>query len=262
MAAAWMIATLGLLGTAGTGGELLSPAPTAITLAGALLLSSAFPLAHYFRRFTARIKHRWQALSAGVAVAYVFVNVIPELEVHRPIIAGSAMGVLLDAEKRVYLWALAGFVAFVGLSRLRYFTPSRALGASLVYRAEMAGYSLYTLLLGYLLVHREDDTLLSLELFVFAMGLHLFMLDNELAEQFEGGYEPRGRILLASFVLVGWVLGTADAFPDFLTSRLFAFVVGGVVITSAREELPVEEGGRLGWFVAGAAFYAILLMWI
>jgi len=250
------------LGTAVAGGDLLSPAPTAITLAGALLLSSAFPLARYFRPFTARIKHRWQALSAGVAVAYVFVNIIPELEVHRPIIAGSAMGALLDAEKRVYLWALAGFVTFVGLSRLRYLTPSRALGASLVYWAEMAGYSIYTLLLGYLLLHREDATLLSLELFVFAMGLHLFMLDNELAEQFEGGYEPRGRILLASFVLVGWVLGTADAFPDFLTSRLLAFVVGGVVITSANEELPVEEGGRFWWFVGGAAFYAMLLMLI
>jgi hypothetical protein len=262
MAAAWMNATLGLWTLRSPEGELLTPVPTAITLAGALLLSSAFPLACYFRRFTARIKHRWQALSAGVAGAYVFVNIIPELEVHRPIIAVSAMGALLDAEKRVYLWALAGFVTFVGLSRLRYLTPSRALGASLVYWAEMAGYSLYTLLLGYLLVHREDATLLSLELFVFAMGLHLFMLDNELAEQFEGGYEPRGKILLASFVLVGWVLGTADAFPDFLTSRLFAFVVGGVVITSANEELPVEEGGRFWWFVGGAAFYAILLMLI
>ena len=236
--------------------------PAAITLAGALLLSSAFPLAQYCRRFTARIKHRWQALSAGVAVAYVFVNAIPELEVHRPIVADPTMGTLLDAEKRIYLWALAGFVTFVGLSRLRFFTPSRALGASLAYSAEMAGYSLYTLLLGYLLVHREEATLLSLELFVFSMGLHLFMLDNELVEQFESRYEPRGRILLASFVLVGWVLGIADSFPAFFTSRLFAFVVGGVVITSAQEELPVEEGGRFWWFVGGAAFYAILLMLI
>jgi hypothetical protein len=126
----------------------------------------------------------------------------------------------------------------------------------------MAGYSLYTLLLGYLLVHREGATLLSLELFAFAMGLHLFMLDNELVEQFESRYEPRGRILLASFVVVGWVLGIADAFPDFLTSRLVAFVVGGVVITSAKEELPVEESWRFRWFVGGAAFYATLLMLI
>jgi hypothetical protein len=57
-------------------------------------------------------------------------------------------------------------------------------------------------------------------------------------------------------------LGIADAFPDFLTSRLVAFVVGGVVITSAKEELPVEESWRFRWFVGGAAFYATLLMLI
>jgi hypothetical protein len=126
----------------------------------------------------------------------------------------------------------------------------------------MAGYALYTLLLGYLLIHREEDTLLSLELFVFAMGLHLFMLDHELVEKFECRYAPLGGYLLASCVLVGWVLGSLHAFSDSLTSRLFAFIVGGVVISAAHEELPGEESGRFWWFVGGASFYATLLMLI
>jgi len=29
---------------------------------------------------------------------------------------------------------------------------------------------------------------------------------------------------------------------------VFAFVGGGVVMTSANEELPAEKGGRIGWF--------------
>jgi hypothetical protein len=178
-------------------------------------------LARYCRRFTLRIKRRWRALSPGVAVAYVFVNVIPELEEHRPIVAGSANGTLLDAEKPIYVWALAGFITFAGLSRLRFRTNSgttRSVGSGLVYWAEMAGYALYTLLIGYLLVHREDPTLLSLELFVFAMGLHLFMVDNELVEQLGNRYEQRGRILLVFGVLLGFILGTVDAFPDSFTS--------------------------------------------
>jgi hypothetical protein len=65
-----------------------------------------------------------------------------------------------------------------------------------------------------------------------------------------------------SCVMVGWVLGTFDAFPDTLTSRLFAFVVGGVVITAAHDERPAEENGRFWWFAAGAACYATLLMLI
>ena len=84
-----------------------------------MLLSSAFLLARYCRRFTARIKHRWQALSAGVAVAYVFVNVIPELEEHRPTVAGTAIAIVLSAEKRIYLWALAGCIVFAGLAQTR-----------------------------------------------------------------------------------------------------------------------------------------------
>jgi hypothetical protein len=237
----------------------------AISFCGILLLASAFFLSRYCRRFTVKIKRRWQAISAGVAMAYVFVNVIPELEEHRPVVAGSVMGTLLDAEKRIYLWALAGFISFAGLSRLRVVerrNGSRLRGAVILSWGAIAGYAIYMLLIGYLLLHREDASALSLWLFVLAMGLHIFMVDTQLAEQFEGIYEPPGRVLLVACLLLGWTMGVADALPASFTSRLFAFVVGGVAITSAHEELSVEESGRFWWFVGGAAFYATLLMLI
>jgi hypothetical protein len=237
----------------------------AISFAGAALLVCAFVLSHYFCQFTVKIKRVWQALSAGIAVAYMFVNVIPELEEHRPTVAGSATGTILDAEKRIYLWTLAGFVTFVRLSRLPVHSnlnASRTISAKLPFWGAMAGYSLYTLLIGYLLVHREDPSLLSLALFVFAMGLHLFMLDIELVDEFARYYQPRGRMVLMGSVLVGWMLGIADALSDSFTSRLFAFVIGAVVVMSAREELPAGESGRFWWFAGGAFCYATLLMLI
>jgi hypothetical protein len=239
--------------------------PQAISLASVALLVCAFVLSDYCRQFAVKIKRTWQALSAGVAVAYVFINVIPELEEHRPTVAGSATGTLLDAEKRVYLWTLAGFVTFVGLSRLPVDSKSDAsqtFGAKVPFWGEMAGYSLYTMLIGYLLVHREDPSLLSLGLFVFAMGLHLFMVDIELVEQFTHFYQPWGRVLLIASVLVGWMLGIANVLPDSFTSRLFAFVIGAVVVMSAREELPTGQSGRFWWFAGGAFCYATLLMLI
>lgn len=237
----------------------------AISFVGVALLVSAFVVSHYCRRFTVDIKRRWQALSAGVAVAYVFVNVIPELEEHRPTVAASATGTLLDAEKRIYLWALAGFVTFVGLRLLPVrlsSNVSRTLSAKIPFWGEMAGYSLYTLLIGYLLVHREDSSLVSLGLFVFAMGLHLFMVDIELVGQFADFYDPRGRMLLMTSVLVGWMLGIVDGLPDSFTSRLFAFVIGGVVVMTAHEELPAKQDRRFWWFAGGAFGYATLLMLI
>ena len=68
------------------------------------------------------------------------------------------------------------------------------------------------------------------------------MMDGELAEQFERRYEPSGRVLLACAVLLGWALGIAGAFPDSVTSRLFAFLAGGVLITSVHAEVRAEEG--------------------
>jgi bacteriorhodopsin len=94
------------------------------------------------------------------------------------------------------------------------------------------------------------------------MGLHIFMLDNELMERFEGSYAPWGRMALICCLLLGWEMGVVDALPDTLTSRLFAFVAGGVIITSVHEELSVEEFGRFGWFAVGAAAYAVVLMLI
>jgi hypothetical protein len=224
----------------------------AITLAGVLLTAIAFPLAAYSRRFTFRRAQGCQAFSAGVAAAYVFVHVMPELEEHH------------HAEKHIYLWALAGFVVFVGMSRLQLGTlPSvlRLSHASLLFWTEVAGYASYTLLIGYLLVHRDETTLLSLWLFVFAMLLHLFMVDNDLHQKFKSRYATRARFLLPCGLLVGWVLGMVNALPNAFTSRMFAFVVGGVVITSAHEELPAEKGGSW-WFAVGAAFYSTLLILI
>jgi hypothetical protein len=240
----------------------LNPLPAGVSFGGSLLLASAFVLSRYCRRLTLHIERRWHALSAGVAVAYVFVNVMPELEEHRSAVAGSAIGMLLDTEKRIYLWALAGFIAFAGLSRLRSAPTGGPRRVAQLYSGAMAGYALYALLIGYLLVRREDATMLSLGLYVFAIGLHLFMMDGELAEQFEGRYEPSGRVLLVCCVLLGWALGVAGAFPDAVTSRLFAFLAGGILITSVHAEVRAEEGTRFWWFVGGAAAYATVLMLI
>lgn len=239
---------------------MITPVPASSV--GTVLLMSSFILSHHSRHLRQTVKRQWEALSAGVAVAYVFIGVIPELEEHRSTIAASAAGNVLDVEKRVYLYALAGFVAFVGLNQLKFHggaNPSTSARSAVTYWLEICGYSLYVLLISYLLVHREDPTLASLGLFVFAMGFHLFMIDSQLAQQLGVSYERWGRIILTLSVPLGWGLGIAAALPGSFTSRLFTFVLGGVVVHSAYEELPADAG-RFEWFLSGAFCYAILLM--
>ena len=208
------------------------------------------------------MKRQWEALSSGVAIAYVFLAVIPELEEHRPTIAASAAGNVLGAEKRVYLYALTGFMAFVGLNRLRCQGTDGKPGTrrfEVMYWVEITGHFVYLSLIGYLLVHRDDSTLISLALYVFAMGFHLFMIDSQLAEQLGRSYDRWGRLLLTFSIPLGWGLGIGDVLSDSLTSRLFAFVLGGVVVLSAYEELPAHHG-RFEWFLCGAFGYAMLLL--
>jgi hypothetical protein len=236
-----------------------------ISIVGVLVLASAFPLAYYSRLLTSKIKRRWESLSAGVAVAYMFVNVLPELAEHQPYVAEAAYGSVLSAEKRIYIWALTGFIAFAGLNEIKLKRSGEETvgqGAGLFYWGKLAGFALYSLLIGYLLTHREDASLLSLCLYVGAMGLHMFMLDVVMAEQFESLYTTRARAALVGCVLLGWVLGSLNALPDAFTSRLFAFVLGGVTITSAHEELRAERAGHFWWFVWGAAAYATILLLI
>ena len=236
---------------------------TELSFAGALSLSSAFLLARLSRRLTSRIKQTWEALSAGVAVAYVFINVLPELEEHRPVISQSGFGTLLNADKHVYLWALAGFITFARLNGQRPTLPGDSQpNQARSYWAAMARFAPYLLLMGYLLVSREAESGISLFVYVFAMSLHIFMLDIETAERFGRLYEPKGRAMLASCVLLGWALGALGALPSGLTSRLFAFLLGGVMIISAHEEVSAEGGRAFWWFVSGASVYACALMLI
>lgn len=236
--------------------------PVSVSVAGTVLLMGSLLLSQRCRGLRQTIKWQWQALSAGVAVSYVFVSVIPDLEEHRPTITASAAGSILDSEKRVYLFALAGFVAFVGLRRLRVRVSADTRGSprsKVTFWIEITGYSLYALVISYLLVRRESSTLVSMGLFVFAMGLHLFMVDGQLVQQLGSSYDRWGRTLLMLGMVLGCGLGLVDFLSASFTSRLFAFVLGGAVVLAAHEELPADEG-RFGWFLGGAFCYAIVLM--
>ena len=238
----------------------MSAVPVGVSFGGSLLLAGTFVLSHYYRGMTREFSRRWQALSSGVAVAYVFGEILPELAWHGPTVAASAFGSLLDTKKRVYLWALGGFVTFAALSRLRYGRKGEARHGTLYFGGTLTGYALYVVLIGYLLVSREASSYGELALYVVAIGLHLFMIDGELAGHFERRYAHAGRFLLAGCALLGWGLGIAEAMPDTVTARLFAVLAGGILIPSAHAETRAEAGARFWWFVWGAIAYAIILM--
>lgn len=231
------------------------------SLAAALV----FAIVHLFAgrlRFLEKIpRSRWLSAAGGVAVAYVFLHLLPEvgrggeaLQAHLPFV-----------EERAYLVALVGLATFYGLEQEARKARSAGKGGADGTPARMfwihtASFALYNLIIGYLLLHREESGLGSLLWYAVAMALHFVVNDVGLREHHKERYRARGRWILAGAVLAGWGLGAVVAVPGALVTALFAFLAGGVVLNVLKEELPEERKSRYWAFVLGAGGYAALLV--
>src|SRR5262245_29445444 len=105
-------------------------------------------------------RRRWVSAAAGVSVAYVFVDVLPELAAQRQTLLDSAGHRIAFAEQRIYVLALLAFVLLYGLehivlaSRERHRDAAAAGVGGLVYWLHLAGFAAYSGLIGYVLVER------------------------------------------------------------------------------------------------------------
>jgi hypothetical protein len=230
-----------------------------VYLAGGWLAPSAV------ERFWSRNSHI--SAAAGISVAYIFVDVLPELEFQREVVVKAAESAeLLFAEQRIYLLTLLSFVVIYGLEHMVLVTRDgrratvAAGNADLVYWIQLAGYAAYSALIGYLVVDRAERGALALGVYAFAMAVHFLIVDHALTEEHGSAYAPRGRWLLAASVLVGWSSAVATPLSEVLVARLFAVLAGGVVITSLRAELPDDREGRFWPFCLGAVMFAVFLI--
>jgi hypothetical protein len=243
----------------------LASLAAALVFAGAYLVGGRLGASEEAERFWMR--RRYLSAAAGISVAYIFVDVLPELEFHRQVVVKAAEGAeLLFAEQRIYLLALLSVVVVYGLEHMVLVSresrrKSVAAGeADAVYWVQLAGYAAYSALIGYLVVERGERGGLALGVYAFAMAVHFLIVDHALTEEHGPAYAPRGRRLLAASVLVGWFVGVATPLSELLVARLFAVLAGGVVITSLRAELPDDREGRFWPFCLGAVIFALFLV--
>ena len=163
--------------------------------------------------------------------------------------------------------ALAGLAVFYGLERAAKTSRARSrqggkgdIVGSELFWIHIGSFALYNVLIGYLLLHREDTGLPSLLLYFTAMALHFLTTDHGLREHHKEVYDHKGRWLLVAAVLLGWLLGVVGPLSETAIGLLFAFLAGGVVLNVLKEELPEERESNFGAFALGTGAYAILLL--
>jgi len=235
---------------------------------GALILALVFALGKRIRLVGDRHVRRWISLAAGISVAYVFVDLLPDLAARQAEFARALGENVLFAGKRLYLVALFGFVIFYGLEymilRSRHLKEGEAPAGTTdsFFWLHIGGFTLYCWIIGYLLVDLAERGAVSLWLYVFAMALHFSVLDHELRKEHKQAYDRLGCWIMAAGTLLGCVVSLAAPLSEVNFSRLLALVAGGVVLASSKSELPKEKEGRFWWFLLGAAFYAIVILLI
>lgn len=207
------------------------------------------------------------SFAAGVSVAYVFIDLLPELS--EASIAFEALaeeiGIPL-AEFTVHLAALLGFVLFYGLERLVRWSgdKSREEEHESQERAEFLlkfwGSSAYVFLIAYLIQERYGDLgEEGLILYAIAMTFHFVALRHSLRYEFTEQYDGGWRWLFAGACFAGWFVSALVGDHELLMGVLLGFLGGMLIMNTTVMELPSEKEGRFIPFILGSLVYAGLL---
>jgi hypothetical protein len=208
------------------------------------------------------------SFSAGLASAYVFVHVMPELHGAREALVESASVPLKFEGMGIYLVALTGFLVFYGLEHLRkHLRKAGGEGAETIEGTEGAefglhigGFAAYVFLMSYLLVHNLEETTTSLALYAVAIVFHFLAVAHELQNEHGAAYTRLGRWVLAAAAILGWTVGQMVALPFSVLALLVAFLSGAIMMNSLISELPSEKEGQFLPFMAGGLMYGLILL--
>ncbi len=192
------------------------------------------------------------SVAGGVSVAYVFLHILPELR-------AAAHTHHWPHPVAIEALALSGLIVFYGLERMvtRRQTHERA-----AFWLHLASFAVYGVLIGLFLAREPHEDWVDVLLAGFALGLHLLANDYGLAKRHGDWYAQRGRYVLAACPPMGWALGRFLEIPAQPLDGGFAFLAGGIVLNTLKEELPEERESRFSAFLVGALAYggALLLL--
>lgn len=241
-----------------------------------LIAAIAFGLVNFnslrIRSYTGKQKARVLSFCGGVIATYVFVDLIPSLQMSAEYLksTGSNYEVTMAYEDLVYLLVLAGFLLFFSLE---YYatgsiqesggktTKKQTQSAKNVYLVHYVLLVFLDFVLSFTLFFEYQSSVFSGVIFTFAVALHLFIAENSMVEKYGSVQRRNGRYFASFIPVIAWI--ASIVFPEKIAEAyiLLAFISGSILYTAIKDEIPAAGRKRsLLFFLIGAVFYALLLI--
>jgi hypothetical protein len=226
----------------------------------ALISVVIFALVHIFAGKLSQIgfisHSRFLSAGSGVAIAYVFIDILPKLSKSQDLVKNVLMEIFPYFERHVYVMALLGFLLFFAVDRSQKIVRNQ----STYFYLSLGSYALFNFLVGYAVVDKQNPEVQPLLLFTFAIALHYFMIDYSLTKAHGAEYTCFGRWILLVCLFIGWFLGLFLTLSPTAVALVSAFIGGGVIMNVTRHELSSNNANSLEAFLLIALAYTALLL--
>lgn len=229
-----------------------------------LLLLVSHYLCSYLKRIPGVSPEKIISFAGGVAVAYVFLHMLPDLvetrdKIHDLLSMVTVMTPFKDFG--VFIIALIGFEVFYLLER---FTSEADLDSQQTerrhYWLNLWMYFIYNFTITYTMIIRIRTGPMYAVLFALAMALHFVLTDNRFKRYFPNFFDARSHIYLLTALLLGYV--GAIIFPAnvYAFAILTAFLSGAVLYNSFAEEIALDRQTSMTSFFLGTGVMASFLL--
>jgi hypothetical protein len=190
------------------------------------------------------------SLSGGVAIAYVFIYILPTLHKKQEEFGGS---LALDTE--LYFLGLLGLLVYFSVYSFAQTKAATHLTELTVYMVQASFFMVYSFIISYV-VFSTDVKRVESVFYGLAISLHFIGWSYHLGKKHPRLHKTRGRYMLAGATFLGSILGVFGPSSGLLIESMIAFSSGAMLFNVISKELPFEKHAHLPTFLISSLVYA------
>jgi hypothetical protein len=214
-----------------------------------LIVAATHLFAGRIERAAGRHLRSFLSFAGGIAVAYVFVALLPKMGHYTNLFLEENPGLPEFSRLRLYLFGLLGFLVYFAADRYR----AQADGGRAAVFLHGTVFATYSALVGYLIAHAAETRVGYVPHIAVGliMAVHLFAVDHQLHGWHGAAFERVLRFLFAGAVIVGWTTGLWLPLSPGAIGIWSSILAGGILVNVFSEEFPSGGGGDARAFLVG-----------